>query len=79
MGWGQVGHGHFDWQALDAGREVQGGPGNFDAIVNAVHREAAGFLLPYAEAFDDESWHYSQVGREMALLAGRERDGTTRR
>ena len=34
---------------------------NFDAIVNAFHRNALGFVLPYDSTFDEESLFFSQV------------------
>ncbi len=55
-----VGVAHFDWQPYDASLEVQTIPGNFDAIFNAFHAEAARHLLPYVTEFDQRSWHYSQ-------------------
>ena len=42
-----VGHVHFDWQPYDADKEIQRGAGNYDAIVNAFHRDALDSLLPY--------------------------------
>ena len=33
---------------------------NFDAIMNALHREALGVLLPYDTHWEKRSWWYSQ-------------------
>ena len=55
-----VGHAHFDWQPYNDTLEIQGGAGNYDAILNAFHREAVDSLLPYATLWDKHSWHYSQ-------------------
>lgn len=56
-----LGHAHFDWQPYDEDVEIMGGVGNFDAIVNAFHRDAVDALLPYATHWDRHSWHYSQL------------------
>ena len=56
-----VGHAHFDWQPYDEDKEIVSGVGNYDAIVNAFHRDAVDVLLPYATHWDRHSWHYSQL------------------
>jgi hypothetical protein len=55
-----VGYPRYDWQYTQKDQEVNLGY-NFDALVNAFHRDAAKTLLPYYTGFDAESWLYSQL------------------
>lgn len=55
-----VGYPRYDWQHTEPDREVNLGY-NFDALVNAFHRDTIGTLLPYYTGFDAESWLYSQL------------------
>lgn len=55
-----VGYPRYDWHHTEAGREVNLGY-NFDALMNAFHRDTVGTLLPYYTGFDAESWLYSQL------------------
>ena len=55
-----VGYPRYDWQYTEDSREVNLGY-NFDALMNAFHRDTLGTLLPYYTGFDAESWLYSQL------------------
>ncbi len=55
-----VGYTRYSWQYTEADRLVNLGH-NFDALMNAFHREALPMLLPYYTGFDAESWLYSQL------------------
>ena len=54
-----VGYTRYDWQHVEPESEVNLGY-NYDAIINAFHRETLSALLPYYTGFDAESWLYSQ-------------------
>jgi hypothetical protein len=54
-----VGYTRYSWQYTEPDQEVNLGH-NFDAILNAFHRETLSVLLPYYTGFDGESWLYSQ-------------------
>uniref|UniRef100_A0A7C4VS56 DUF7796 domain-containing protein n=1 Tax=Desulfatirhabdium butyrativorans TaxID=340467 RepID=A0A7C4VS56_9BACT len=55
-----VGYTRYSWQYTEADSLVNLGH-NFDALMNAFHREALPLLLPYETGFDAESWLYSQL------------------
>lgn len=64
-----VGYTRYSWQYYETGKEMNLGY-NFDALLNAYHREAVSFLLPYYTGFDSASWLYSQniINHLVALL-----------
>ncbi len=55
-----VGYTRYSWQYTEADALANLGH-NFDALMNAFHREALPLLLPYYTGFDAESWLYSQL------------------
>mmetsp|Transcript_22456 Transcript_22456/g.53123 ORF Transcript_22456/g.53123 Transcript_22456/m.53123 type:complete len:225 (+) Transcript_22456:3-677(+) len=58
---------HKPWHHITP-NEVQTGY-NFDHVVAAFHWEAARYLLPYEEKFDDESWWYCSVVTSLVVNA----------